>query len=145
MLRQTRIVRSCAITAGCALLAAVSLLGSPPQHALAATAVVWVCCLLTGVHAKGAAPFPNGWWVLLAAGCVVRIGVGLLLHARYDRPAWRSFVAAPLYALGYWFALAAVTVRSTLPVLLGRWSPARERLGVPDRTLRIAAPPSADG
>ena len=111
-------------------------------HALVVTAAVWVCCLLTGVRAKGAAPFPNGWWVLLAAGCVVRIGAGLLLHARYDRPAWRSFLVAPLYALGYWFALAAVTVRSTLPVVLGRWSPARERLAVPDRTLRIAAPPT---
>ena len=114
-------------------------------HALAVVAVVWGCCLLTGVRAKGAAPFPNGWWVLLAAGCVIRIGVGLLLHARYDRLAWRGFLLAPLYALGYWFALAAVTVRSTLPVLLGRRSPEREWLAVPDRSLRIAGPPSADG
>lgn len=80
---------------------------------------------------------------------LVAIRVALLFRVRrnegiHRRKGPRRAVPVPP---SWWvlFALAAVTVRSTLQVLLGRSSPARDRLAVPDRTLRIATPPSAEG
>lgn len=80
----------------------------------------WGLCLTAGVRPPGASPFPNAWGMMIATLCLMQLGTGVLLDARYDRSVVRSLAVAPLYPLGYWLFASVVTVRSTLPTLFAR-------------------------
>ena len=101
-------------------------------HAFTALLGFWALCLSVGVAPPGASPFPNVWVMVVATACLGQLLTGVALDARYDPAVRRSFWMAPLYPLGYWAIMSAVTVRSTLPELLrgqqqvARWSSARE-------------------
>ena len=89
---------------------------------------VWALATALGLPARGAAPLPNWWGMLIATGALVQLAVGVALDDRYDRRVRAAYLWAPVYPLGYWFLMALVTVRSTLPALLRRpRGPARWR------------------
>jgi hypothetical protein len=127
-------------------------------HAFLVMLAYWALCLVVGVTPPGASPIPNAWGMAVATACLAQLGFGVRLDRRYDRKVTRSFWIAPLYPLGYWLLMSAVTVRSTLPALLrpqpsvARWASVREprRTAVPvpsprtaDATERLSARPSA--
>ncbi len=101
-------------------------------HALVVMVGFWALCLTFAVPPPGASPFPNVWGMVVATACLVQLGTGVMLDARYDPDVRRAFWLAPIYPLGYWMLMSVVTVRSTLPTLLrrqpdvARWSSARE-------------------
>jgi biofilm PGA synthesis N-glycosyltransferase PgaC len=105
-------------------------------HVFVATLLVWVLCLATGADPVGASPFPNAWGMLIATMAVLQLGTGVLLDRRYDPRVTSAFLIAPLYPIGYWFLMALVTVRSTIPTLL---TPHRSSVSQ-WRTEREAAP-----
>ena len=89
-------------------------------HVLVTLAAFWALCAVSGVPARGASPFPNGWGMLIATVCMIQLCTGVWLDRRYDHTIVRSLRLAPLYPLGYWLFAAMVTMRSTLPALLAR-------------------------
>lgn len=101
-------------------------------HALVLMVGFWVLCLLFGVAPPGASPFPNVWGMVVATACLLQLGTGVALDARYDPGVRKAFLLAPIYPLAYWMLMAVVTLRSTLPCLVrpqpdvARWSTARE-------------------
>lgn len=106
-------------------------------HLFIGMLVLWAAALLTGVPLRGVSPFPNWWGMLIATACLGQLAVGVLLDDRYDRRVGEAYLWAPLYPLGYWLLMTAVTVRSTIPGLLrlptgpARWRTARAA-DVPD-------------
>ena len=110
----------------------------------------WALCLVNGLPARGASPFPNGWGMLISTLCLMQLATGIWLDHRYDRSVARALLVAPLYPLGYWLFSSLVTVRSTVPELLRRrrnevaqWrtvrEPVNERTPPPDERRPAAA------
>lgn len=98
----------------------------------------WALCLVSGLPARGASPFPNAWGMLISTLCLMQLATGVWLDHRYDRSVARALLVAPLYPLGYWLFSSLVTVRSTIPALLRRrrnevaqWRTVREPVNVP--------------
>lgn len=117
-------------------------------HALVLMVAFWVLCLAVGVAPPGASPFPNVWGMVVATTCLLQLGTGVALDARYDPGVRRAFLLAPIYPLGYWMLMSLVTLRSTLPCLLrrqpevARWSTAREdvRMSAVDPVVPVHVP-----
>lgn len=124
-------------------------------HAFAGLLAFWALCLAFAVPPPGASPFPNVWGMVVGTACLVQLLTGIRLDARYDPAVRKAFWLAPLYPLGYWAIMSAVTVRSTLPALLRRppavavWSSAREDVRLAGAPLvpvpRIPAQARRDG
>jgi biofilm PGA synthesis N-glycosyltransferase PgaC len=121
-------------------------------HAFLVMLIFWGLCLSVGVAPPGASPFPNAWGMVVATACLVQLAFGVRLDRRYDRSVGKSFWIAPLYPLGYWLLMSAVTVRSTLPALLraqptvARWSTVREPATVtPIRPPAVVEPEALAG
>lgn len=104
-------------------------------HAFLLLMTVWLLSLAVGIEPVGAAPFPNGWGMLIGSMCLLQMGVGVFLDRRYDRSVTSVIWVAPIYPLLYWVLMSAVTVSSTLPTLragdrprLAQWHTPREEL-----------------
>ena len=101
-------------------------------HAFLVLLVFWLVCSSAGVSVPGLTQFPNAWGMTAATACLAQLLTGVLLDSRYDPTVRRALWIAPLYPLGYWLLMSAVTVRSTLPALLqrqpvvARWATTRE-------------------
>lgn len=106
----------------------------------------WALCLGSGLPARGASPFPNGWGMLISTLCLGQLATGVWLDHRYDRSVVRALLVAPLYPLGYWLFSSVVTVRSTIPELfrpkrseVSQWRTVREPVPTTSPEQRSAA------
>jgi biofilm PGA synthesis N-glycosyltransferase PgaC len=116
-------------------------------HAFLVVIGLWALSLAAGVAPIGAAPFPNGWAMLVVTVCLMQLAVGVYLGRRYDRSVTRSLLIAPLYPLLYWALMAVVTVRSTIPALFARRTKAVARWHTPredDTSAKAASAPATD-